>query len=234
MASQRLTRLLCASDPRGSETALEQMVDAADRHEAQAVALVGDLSGDDSASDAYRALLRGVASGGRPTYWVPGPQDAPVEDLLREAQDMEVVAPHVHCIHGTAAFATSHYVFAGLGGEIGDHPGDPRDEIQRLHYPRWEPEFRLKLLGDLDEYQRVLLFWSRPAHKGMGTAGVEVLAELINTHRPRVVVCGGERAIAMLGRSRVVSPGSLADGEYAVVDVETREVELGQLAGVGT
>lgn len=33
------------------------------------------------------------------------------------------------------------------------------------------------------------------------------------------------------GRSLVVAPGSLADGHYAVADLQSQEVELGQFAG---
>jgi Icc-related predicted phosphoesterase len=123
-------------------------------------------------------------------------------------------------------------LFAGLGGEISDDPDDPREETEALRYPRWEPEYRLKLLRELKDYELVLLFATPLAHKGLGRAGSEVLAELVNTYIPRLVVTGGERGTEMLGRSVVVAPGSLADGYYAIADLHSREVELQQLAGV--
>jgi uncharacterized protein len=234
MSGQRLMRLLCATNPGGSESVLDRVFEAADRHDAQVVALVGNLGEGAAAGETYRPLFHGLARAVRPTYWVPGPDDAPVDHLLREAHNLEVVASSTHCVHGTAAFAPDHVLFAGLGGEISDDPDAARDEAQRLRYPRWEPEFRLKLLRDLEEHQKVLLFWSRPAHKGSGAEGSDVLAELINTYRPRIVVCAGDRGVTTLGKSLVVAPGSLADGHYAVADLHAREATLEEFAAVET
>jgi hypothetical protein len=165
---------------------------------------------------------------------VPGPGDAPIADYLREAHNFEVVFPALRGVHGSVAFAPDHHlVFAGLGGEVSDDPEATRDEIERLHYPRWEPEYRLKLLGELGEHQFVILFWTPLAHKGHAVAGSEVLAELVGTHRPRLVVCAGEQGSELLGRSLVVSPGSLSDGHYAVADLHSQGVELEQLAAAG-
>jgi Icc-related predicted phosphoesterase len=118
-----------------------------------------------------------------------------------------------------------------MGGDVSDDPDAPRDELQRLRYPRWEPEYRLKLVRELDEHELVLLLATPPAHKGHGTTGSEVLTELIASHRPRLVVSGGERRVEMIGRSLVVAPGSLGDGHYAVADLHAHEAELEDLAG---
>jgi hypothetical protein len=165
---------------------------------------------------------------------VPGAADAPVDDYLREAHAIEVAYPFLHGVHGTAAFAPGSVVVAGFGGEVDDDPAGPRDELHRLRYPRWEAEYRLKLVGELDEHERVLLFATPVAHKGRGTPGSEVLAELIGTHRPRLAVCGGERRTQMIGRSVVVAPGRLADRHYAIADLETRAVELEELGVAST
>jgi hypothetical protein len=138
----------------------------------------------------------------------------------------------LHGVHGTGALDPGgHIVFAGLGGEIDDDPDAPRDETERLRYPRWEAEYRLKILRELGEHESVLLFATPPAHKGQGIPGSEAVAELIATWRPRLAVCGGERrGVEMIGRSQVVSPGSLADGHYAVADLRAHTVELQELA----
>jgi Icc-related predicted phosphoesterase len=229
--SGHLTRVLCVAEPRGSVPVLEAALEVARAREVQAVAVVGDLAGD--AGD-YRPLFESLGRAGLPTYWVPGPGDAPVGDYLREAHNMEVVFPLLHGVHGTAAFAPGDVLFAGLGGDVDDDPDAPRDEGQRLRYPRWEAEYRLKLLDELPEHDRVLLFSTPPAHKGRGTPGSEVLAELTGTYRPRVVVTGGERGTAILGRTLVVAPGSLAERRYAIADIHAREAvleELGVTAG---
>jgi hypothetical protein len=144
---------------------------------------------------------------------------------------METVFPLLHGVHGTAAFAPDgHLLFAGLGGEVDDDPDSERDEIGRLRYPRWEAEYRLKLLRELDEHSVTLLFSTPPLHKGEGVGTSEVLTELVGTYRARLVVCGGERGHWLIGRSIIVAPGSLEDGHYALVDLHSREVELEQLA----
>jgi uncharacterized protein len=86
-------------------------------------------------------------------------------------------------------------LFAGLGGEISDDPNHSRDELERLSYPRWEAEYRLKLLRELEEHQMVLVFWTQPSHKGLGAPGSQLLAELVNSHRPRLVVRGGDAGL---------------------------------------
>jgi uncharacterized protein len=226
----RLTRVVCAAEPSGSTDAIAGLVEAADHHDAQAILVVGNLGAVANGAESYRAVFRSLAGRDRPAFWVPGPGDAPLASYLREAHNVEVVHPTVHGVHGTAAVGQGEVVVAGLGGEISDDPDDPRDETDRLRYPRWEAEYRLKLLRELPEHERILLFHTHPAHKGLGTEGSEAVAELVGTYRPRLVVCGGDRGRETLGRSLVVAPGSLRSGQYAVVDLQRREAELAELA----
>jgi len=225
----RLTRLVCAADPGGSTEAIAAVVEAAERDDAQAIAVVGNLGAGSASPQSQRAVFRALAAAGRPVFWVPGPDDAPVAAYLREAHSIEVVHGDLHGVHGTAALAPGQVVVAGLGGEISDDPDEPRDEIERLRYPRWEAEYRLKLLREWPEHERVLLFHTRPEHKGLGTAGSDAIAELIGTLRPRVVVCGGDPSSELLGRSLIVAPGRASDGHYAVVDLHNREARLAEL-----
>ena len=233
MARRRVTQVICAAEPHGSTEAVEGLLQAARDRDVQAVILVGDLGGGDDRQGSYRSVFRMLGSSDLPAFWVPGPDDAPVGEYLREAHNIEVVFPFLHGVHGTAGFAPGHILVSGIGGEVSDDPDEERDEVQRLRYPRWEAEYRLKLLRELDEYQLVLVFSTPPAHKGLGTAGSEVLAELVNTHRARLVVCGGARGAEVLGRSMVVAPGSLREGQYAVADIHSHEVELQELAATG-
>src|SRR4051812_26646084 len=229
----RLSRVLCAADPLGSAEAVGALLRAADELDVQAIALVGDLSdgGDDRAAH-YRSLFQGLGHAGHDAFWVPGPSDAPIAGYLREAYNVEVAYPFLHGVHGTAAFAAGPVLVAGFGGDVDDDPGATRDELERLRYPRWEPEYRLKLVQrELGEHEQpILLFATPPAHKGLEAAGSEALAELAVTHRARLVVCGGERRSMMLGRTLVVAPGRLVDGCYAVADVHSRTAELSQLS----
>jgi Icc-related predicted phosphoesterase len=219
-----VSRIACAAAPGGSADTIEALLDATEDRDVHALVVIGDLGAGDAAS--LRTLFKTLARGGLPAYWVPGPGDAPVEHYLREAQNIEIVAPFLRGVHGTGAFAGAHVLVAGFGGEVSDDPDGPRDEQDRLRYPRWEPEYRLKLVRELDEHQLVLAFSTPPAHEALGS---DVLAELVGTHRPRLVVCGGEQGTAMIGRSLVVAPGSLADGHYAIADLYSHEVESEQL-----
>ncbi|MEA2418779.1 MAG: uncharacterized protein QOE60_985, partial [Thermoleophilaceae bacterium] len=147
--------------------------------------------------------------------------------------NVEVVFPDLHGVHGTAAFSPDkHVLFAGLGGETSDDPAAEREELERLRYPRWEAEYRLKLVGELTARDLVLMFWTPPAHKGTGTPGSDAIAELVGTHRPRLALCGGPRRTGMLGRSLLLAPGSLLDGQYAIADLRTHEVELKEFSAV--
>jgi uncharacterized protein len=225
---QRVTRVLCAAEPRGSADAIDALVRAAGDLDVQAIALVGDLtSGGGDARGDYRGVFRTLGRAGLPAFWVPGPADAPVEHYLREAHNSEIVHPFLRGVHGSVAFASGSVLVAGFGGEVDDDPEGARDERQRLRYPRWEAEYRLKALArEFSEYpELILLFATPPAHKGLGVEGSEALAELAATYRARLVVCAGSPGTMMIGRTLVVAPGPLADGACAVADLHARTVE---------
>jgi uncharacterized protein len=232
MSSHKLNRILCLAEPRGDVDTVERVLRASADHQADAVAVVGDLTAGGARAD-HRALFRALGAGGLPTFWVPGPGDAPAAHYLREAHDVEIAHPTVHGVHGTAATAPDgHVVFAGLGGTIDDDPDAAREEVSALRYPRWEAEYRLRVLDELGGQETVLLFATPPAHKGRDLPGSEVVAELVATHRARLVVCAGEPATELIGRSLVVAPGSLSDGRFAVADLHAREAQLLGLAEV--
>jgi hypothetical protein len=223
MSSEHVNRVICAAQPTGSAGEIERLLAAADEHNVDAVAVLGDLG---ERGDGYRAVFRALGHSTRPVFWVPGGGDVPLERYLHEAFNIETAFPLLHGVHGTAAYASGEVLFAGFGGEISDDLHQPRDEQEKLSYPRWEAEYRLKVLGEFDYNQLVLLFWTAPAHKGLHRPGSDVVAELIGTYRPRLVVSGGERGVEELGRSVIVAPGSLGDGHFALVDLHKRTAEL--------
>jgi Icc-related predicted phosphoesterase len=228
MENRRTKRLLCIADPRGDAAAIAHVLEASRDRDVHGIAVAGDLAGAGAPPKARRAVFHALGESGLAAYWVPGAGDAPVRDYLREAHNMEVVLPLLHGLHGSAAFAPgAHLIVAGMGGAIDDDQAAPREEVGELRYPRWEAEYRLKVVRELGEHELALLFTTAPAHKGQHGAGSEALSELVNTHRPRPVVCGGLRGSQMLGHRLVVAPDSLAaDGCHAVADLQTREVEL--------
>jgi uncharacterized protein len=220
-----IKKLLAVADARGAIYRLGPLLEKPDELEIDALAIVGDLAHPDSdRAEQYRTVFERLGASGLPTFWVPGPADAPIETYLREARNLEIVFSNLHGVHGTGSLQR-HLLFAGMGGEVADDPGARRDEHARLRYPAWEVEYRLKLVGELDKYQRVFLFSTPLAHKGLGVPGSQLLAELVNTHHPRVVVTtGSERRSELLGSTLVVAPGNLGAGEYAVIDLRKQEV----------
>lgn len=222
MPSEHTNRILCAADPSGSVDAVGRLLLAADQQSVDAIALLGDIG---ERGGGYRDVFAALARASCPVFWVPGATDAPIERYLQEAFNIETAFPLLHSVHGTAA-AYDGLLSAGFGGEINDDPRASRDEVQRLSYPRWEPAYRLKVIGHFDYNELVLLFWTAPEHKGLERIGSEAVAELIGTYRPRLAVCGGDRGVEVLGRSLIVAPGSLRDGHYAVADLHRREAEL--------
>ncbi|MGZ4250667.1 MAG: hypothetical protein ACXVUE_20485 [Solirubrobacteraceae bacterium] len=162
----------------------------------------------------------------------PRTWDAPIGRYLSEAYNVEIASQQLRGVHGAAASVQdTGVVFAGMGGEISDDPNEVREEDARMRYPRWEAEYRLKVLGEFDYNELVMLFATPPAHKGLSRPGSEAVAELVNTYRPRLVVCGGEPGVETLGKSVTVAPGDLADGCYALADLRHREAKLEELAG---
>jgi Icc-related predicted phosphoesterase len=229
---RRVRRILAAADPRGDVDTVTQLLDQVDLTGADAIALIGSLTSDGSET-AHRAVLKALGPARVHTFWVPGPLDAPVAAYLRESYNMETVFPFLHGVHGTLALSPDYVLFAGMGGEIVDHPDTRREEQETLRYPGWEVEYRLKVCQALThEYPKVFLFTTVPAHKGLDQSGSEVLAELIKTYSPRVVLIAGGQGVRreLLATSLVVLPGSLARGEYALVDLQERTVESAKLA----
>jgi uncharacterized protein len=207
---------------------MADLLGVAERTQAQAIALVGDLG---TGAGGYREVFGMLSEASVPVYWVPGSGDAPADLYLRESYTIEVAFPLLRGLHGTAALARdTGVVFAGMGGELSDDLDAPRDERERLRYPRWEAAYRLKLLDLLDYNELVMLFATAPAHKGRSLPGSEAVAELVGTYRARLVVCGGERGVELLGSSLVVAPGVVQDGHYALADLRKRTAELCQLS----
>ncbi len=225
--------MLVAAAPQGNLDAVEHLVKLAPETGADAVALVGDLTGDRDKRETFRRVFEILGRGRLPTFFVPGPNDAPIGDYLREAYNVEVVFPFLHGVHGGFAFAPGYVVVAGMGGTLVDDVDTGRTEDHHLIYPAWEAEYRLKVLRELKDYQKVFLFTTVPAHKGLDIPGSEVAAELTKTYNPRLVVTYDPAVHGMrhekLGKSLVVFPGSLAEGDFAVVDLNSGKIETGNV-----
>jgi uncharacterized protein len=116
MATRRIRRILAAAEPRGDIGRLTQLLELAQPAEADAIALLGDLTGDGDTKP-YRDILKALGAARLQTFWVPGPRDAPLASYLRESYNLEAVFSFLHGIHGTIALSPDYVLFAGMGGE---------------------------------------------------------------------------------------------------------------------
>jgi Icc-related predicted phosphoesterase len=221
--------ILAASNPAGNLKAVEALVELARQGGFDALLLAGNLTAKSAGSAGYRDLFKILAKTNLPTFYVPGPDDFPIQHYLFEAASIEVVFPYLHGVHGAFCFAPGHVLVCGMGGIV-DGAETEREEGQALRYPGWEVVYRLKFLQELRDYSKLFLFATPPAHKGLHRSGSESLAELVGTYKPRLVVAAGkEFQTGWLGRSLIVLPGHLSDGHYAVVDLDEQRAELRQL-----
>lgn len=223
-------KLIVASHANGDVQAVEKLAKVAQELEADAIALVGDLAPKSATPRDYGKLFKALAEANLPTFFVPGPDDVPIYEYLREAANIEIVYSHLHGVHGTFCVAPGYVIFSGMGGDIIDDPATVREEVETLRYPAWEVEYRLKVLNELRDYQKIFLFTTPPAHKGLKEPGSQELAEFIKTYNPRlVVVRGKEPQQEMLGVSMVAVPGYLCEGNYAFVNLLEHTFRAGKL-----
>jgi uncharacterized protein len=229
--AKHIQKVLAVGGINGEVDLLENLFEELGDEPIDAVTLVGDLGAPWSKPDTFRALFKALGHADLAAFWIPGANDAPIRDYLRESYNMEIAYPKLRGVHATAAIGPDHVLFAGIGGEIVDDPETVRSEEALIRYPGWEAEYRLKVVGEFKDYAKVFLFMTRPAHKGLHEPGSEVLAELINTYRPRIVVTGGdEPSEENLGTSVILCPGRLDQGRYALIDFHNSSVEFETVA----
>jgi Icc-related predicted phosphoesterase len=226
-----ISNVVAASDPQGHLEYIERFVRYVTESGADAVAVLGNLLARGATSRTHGALFKMLAETRLPTFYIPGPQDVPIQEYLRDAANIEIIYPYLHGVHGTFSLAPGSVIFTGFGGTIVDEPQTEREEREELRYPRWEVEYRLKFLSELKDYQKIFLFTTPPAHKGLHNLGSTVLAEMIKSYRPRLVLVRGEveNRQELLGTSLVVMPGRLSEGRFSRIDLRAHTVQPGTL-----
>ena len=227
---KHVSKLLATSEPLGHLEEVERLAKKVADTDTEAIAVLGSLASKSVTPRAYGKLFKMLAETGLPTFYIPGPEDVPIDEYLREAANIEIVYPSLRGVHGTFAIAPGYIVFTGLGGTVIDDPQMRREELETLRYPGWEVEYRLKFLEELKDYQKVFLFSTPPEHKGFHEPGSATLAALIKSYKPRLVLVNGkEPKRELLGTSLVVMPGSLAEGNFSIIDLHQHAVETGRV-----
>jgi hypothetical protein len=139
----------------------------------------------------------------------------PIEEFLQLGMQAELESPHVHVAHATL-LEEEDVAVCGIGGFIAERPLLGVDSCSRTL-----SRYFLRALGTAKQPRRVLLLSTPPPGRLGGLAGSPLIEELIDTYHPSLcVVCGcAERQGAeWSGRTLVVNPGSLSDGQAAWLD----------------
>ncbi len=229
---KHVRRVLATTNVAGNTEYLNRLTEVVDSADIDAVALIGNLA-DPNTQDKvaqYKAIFKIAGHFHVPVFYIPGAKDVPLYQYLREAYNIELVFPMLKGVHGKVAFGPGHIAFVGMGGHILDDEHVTPEEHEELRYPGWMVEYELKILNELKDYVKVFLFSTPPSHKGMNRDGSTTLEELIKTFAPvAAIVDDKEFYHEFLGTTLVVSPGKLAEGDYAVVDLRRRKVETGDV-----
>ncbi len=229
---KHVRRVLATTDIAGNTEYLERLAEVIESADVDAVALIGNLAsptGTDKVEQ-YKAVFKAAGHFQVPVFYIPGPNDVPLYQYLREAYNIELVFPMLKGVHGKVAFGPGHVAFLGMGGHILDDEHVVPDEHAELKYPGWMVEYELKILNELKDYVKVFLFSTPPSHKGLNKEGSVTLEELIKTFAPvAAIVADNEFYHEFLGTTLVVSPGKLSNGDYSVIDLRRRKVETGDV-----
>ncbi|RMD94211.1 MAG: metallophosphoesterase [Calditrichaeota bacterium] len=186
---------------------------------------------EDHDAQLYETLFDMLGQLNIPTAVIPGALDSPKGRYLRAVLHHESIFSTFHSVHGSFIIAPERsFVVAGFGGLLTER--DNEDYFMFVS-PRWEVEYYLKFLNELEQ-ERILLFHTPPKDiEGLtDEKGSEIVNSLIKMYHPKFVFCGGSLDIQkkeVIGDSLVVLPGGLDRGNYALVDTRTNEVEFGNL-----
>ena len=106
------SKILAASGPSGMFESVLQLGQAAGDLGASAIALLGSLTPRTADPREYAQILKALSEARLPAFYIPGPEDAPFSEFLREAASFEVVYPHVRGIHASFAMGPGHFVWS--------------------------------------------------------------------------------------------------------------------------
>ncbi|HEX6290070.1 MAG TPA: universal stress protein [Herpetosiphonaceae bacterium] len=169
-----------------------------------------------------------------PVYLIPGEHDPSVA-AVSQALHLYQGATRLHLIHRTAAPLGVEDVVAGFGGLL----TTTQEITSPIQFPAWEARVAFEHLSAYNTmfktaHRRIFLFATPPRGKhidlqGGMHVGVQLLNYLIGAYQPHLVCCGGPasgRGIEVINGAHVVNPGSLADGSYAIADLDHDQVRV--------
>lgn len=178
-------------------------------------------------------FLKTLGETGIKTYIVPGKNDAPLKVYLRALAQMEEVYPNLRGVHETFANWGSEFVVFGLGGKLNE---TIFEEDFIVKYPRWYAEYVLKFMYELKPKRKLMVLHHPPIGQKVDVCpdgkhhGSAISNTLIKTFNPEIAIVGlAGRGYEKIGDTLVVNPGPMCEGYFAVIDVQDKKVEYGDL-----
>jgi len=167
------------------------------------------------------------------TFIVPGKNDAPLKVYLRALAQMEDVYPNLRGVHETFATWGSEFVVYGFGGKLNE---TVFEEDFIVKYPRWYAEYVLKFVYELKPKRQLMVLYHPPIGQKVDVCpdgkhyGSAISNTLIKTFNPEIAIVGhAGRGYEMVGDTFVVNPGPMNEGYFAIIDVQEKKVEYGDL-----
>jgi Icc-related predicted phosphoesterase len=147
------------------------------------------------------------------TAVIPGPNDRPIEEILRIGMNAEFGFPNVHLVHARL-IGEKDLVIGGIGGLLVEQATDLD------HCSRTMAEYYLASLAAADPSRKIMLLPAAPPGVPGGTEGNQLAGDLIESYHPWLCVVGGSQrsGTARIARTLIINPGWLAEGRAAWYD----------------
>lgn len=182
---------------------------------------------------AFRLFLEELARFRGTVRVVPGHRDAPLTDYLRAVLKDPPGNSHVGLVHKSFINTGRDFVLVGFGGDL---TPDERETDLVNRFPEWELAYHLQVLEHMPQDPILLTHYPPLAEVVDLEDGEHVgsprLRELIELHRPAYVFCGhanGSQGVESIGRTVVINPGSLREGDYAILNTRKETVRFNML-----
>lgn len=235
-------RILAIADFHGAVHVLPGLARAVAAANPDLVAFCGDVSprlpGAGGETDAqveasWETFLSFLGELAVPVALVPGNLDGPLSAFAGRMIEATRRWPHLHPLHGSCFPQECGCGVLGFGGSVTERE---RSDGALLQFPWWEAA--LGLLGARTFGRRAVLLLHTPPVgvvdlEGGAHRGSRRVNELIEELGPGFVLCGhahNAQGSETIAGALVVNPGALKRGCYAILDTESRKVDLEVLA----
>jgi Icc-related predicted phosphoesterase len=178
-------------------------------------------------AELYRAFYNAFAELKIKMVIVPGNMDAPLKRFLDVFEKEAFPRGNIELVHARWIECCG-YAIGGFGGEITE---SGREDFFVLQFP--QADLFMKLTPAQGSKKRILLFHTPPlGHLDEDSGrhkGVKAIKKIIEEVSPVLAVFGHSHKSSgkdLIGTSLLINPGAMKEGNWAVVDLEKKEVRF--------